>query len=84
MVRLSNSRQHYVSEPDLPSPAAELWAAVRTLPKRQAQVVALHYLDGLSLAEVGSVLGVSKDSANTHLRRARQTLAEQLAYLEEQ
>ncbi|HLF43567.1 MAG TPA: sigma-70 family RNA polymerase sigma factor [Acidimicrobiia bacterium] len=84
MVRLSNSRQHYVSEPDLPSPAAELWAAVRTLPKRQAQVVALHYLDGLSLTEVGSVLGVSKDSANTHLRRARQTLAEQLAYLEEQ
>lgn len=84
MVRLSNSRQHYVSEPDLPSPAAELWAAVRKLPKRQAQVVALHYLDGLSLAEVGSVLGVSKESANTHLRRARQTLAEQLAYLEEQ
>ena len=82
LARVFNERPP-PNEPVLPSPAAELWAAVRMLPRRQAQVVALHYLEGLSLSEVGSILGVSKESANTHLRRARKSLAEQLAHLEE-
>jgi len=82
LVRVFNERPP-PNEPELPSPAAELWAAVRTLPRRQAQVVALHYLDGVSLSEVGSILGVSKESANTHLRRARKRLAQLLAHLEE-
>lgn len=83
MVRLGHERPLHLTEPDLPFPAAELWAAVRKLSKRQAQVVALHYLDGLSLSEVSSVLGISKDSANTHLRRARQALAIRLSHMEE-
>ncbi len=65
--------------PELPSESAHLWAEVRRLPKRQAQVVALTAMLSLSLAEVASMLGISKESANTHMRRARATLAERLA-----
>jgi len=51
-----------------------VWALVRQLPKRQAQAVALRYYAGLTMAEIGEVLGCSPDTVNTHLRRARQTL----------
>src|SRR4051794_37946918 len=36
----------------LPEPAAELWTAVRSLPTRQAEVIALTYVDDLSLSRV--------------------------------
>jgi RNA polymerase sigma factor (sigma-70 family) len=52
-----------------------LWAEVRRLPRRQVQVVALTYVEGLSMPEIARVLGISKESVNTHLRRARGTLA---------
>jgi RNA polymerase sigma-70 factor, ECF subfamily len=37
------------SSPTVPQPVAEVWAAVRQLPLRQAQVVALHYANELTL-----------------------------------
>ena len=37
----------------------EVWAAVRRLPARQAQVFALTYVDDLSLEQVGAVLEIS-------------------------
>ena len=61
-------------EPD----ADRLWRQVRSLPKRQAQVVALHYLDDRSVSEIALILGVSEPTAKTHLQRARQALAEEL------
>jgi len=72
---------------ELPALAAEtehLWVAVRLLPRRQRQVVALHYVDQLTMSEIGDVLGCSKDSVNTHLRRARATLARRLGIQEDQ
>lgn len=51
-----------------------LWALVRDLPRRQRQVVALHYVERNSLEEIAVTLNISKASANTHLRRARATL----------
>lgn len=66
----------------LPPPAAQVWAAVRSLPRRQAQVIALHYADGMSLAEIGGVLEISKESVHTHLKRGRATLAVRLQHLE--
>jgi RNA polymerase sigma-70 factor (ECF subfamily) len=61
-------------EPVLNAEAAELWEAVRALPKRQAQSVALYYIEGLPLGEIGAVLGCSAGTVKTHLARARQRL----------
>ena len=64
-----------------PEPDADgdrIWGEVRRLPRRQAQVVALTYVEQLTMAEVGDVLGCSKESVNTHLRRARETLTRRL------
>lgn len=68
--------------PELEAEAAEFWAAVRSLPKRQAQVVALHYLEDLPVAEIGKILGVAEGTVKAHLHTARGALAERL-HLEE-
>ncbi|MGH8992476.1 MAG: RNA polymerase sigma factor [Acidimicrobiia bacterium] len=57
---------------------AAFWAAVRSLPHRQAQVVALHYLDDRSVHDVAAVLGLTEGAVKTHLHRARQALAARL------
>jgi RNA polymerase sigma-70 factor (ECF subfamily) len=63
---------------DLPPIDDEVWAAVRRLPARQAQVFALTYVDDLSLEQVGGVLQISPGTAKTHLQRARAALAASL------
>jgi RNA polymerase sigma-70 factor (ECF subfamily) len=59
------------------------WAAVRQLPTRQAQVAALRYLYGLTLAEISETLQISEGSVKVHLSRARSRLARTLG-LEDQ
>jgi RNA polymerase sigma factor (sigma-70 family) len=44
--------------------------AVRALPRRQRDCVALRYLMELSVAEVAATLEVSENSVKTHLKRA--------------
>ena len=62
-----------------PTPADEqLWAAVRRLPRRQAQVVVLHHLEQFTTTEIAEILGISQPSVKTHLQRARATLSERL------
>jgi RNA polymerase sigma factor (sigma-70 family) len=58
--------------------ADHVWAEVRRLPKRQIQAVALRYVEDLTLDEIGQVLGCSKETVNTHLRRARTILGRRL------
>lgn len=53
---------------------AELWTQVRQLPKRQAQVVALHYVDDASVAEIADLLQLSENTIKTHLKRAKLAL----------
>lgn len=53
----------------------EFWQLVRSLPRRQAQVVALHYVFDLSVADVARTLEVSQGSVKVHLSRARHSLA---------
>ena len=48
--------------------------AVARLPRRQRQVVTLHYLADLSVAEVAAVLRISESSVKTHLGAARSAL----------
>jgi RNA polymerase sigma-70 factor (ECF subfamily) len=63
---------------ELPDESEEVWDAVRRLPRRQTQAIALVYLDGLSTDEAGVVLGCSGGSVKTHLKRGRETLAKRL------
>ena len=72
-----------VELPPLMTETDHVWTAVRKLPRRQREAVALRYVDQLTLVEIGDVLGCSKESVNTHLRRARSTLARRLGIQEE-
>jgi RNA polymerase sigma factor (sigma-70 family) len=54
------------------------WVAVRSLPRRQAQVVALFYLYDLAVTDIAATLEMSEGSVKTHLSRARATLAQRL------
>ncbi len=58
--------------------ATELWREVRRLPRRQAQAVALFYLEDRSVDNVASILECSVGSVKQHLHRARRTLAARL------
>jgi RNA polymerase sigma factor (sigma-70 family) len=53
-----------------------LWAAVRALPAKQRDAVALRYVNDLAYAAIGAVLGCSEDAArrNVHegLKKLRQ------------
>lgn len=53
----------------------EVWNAVRALPKRQSQVIALHYWDDQTLAQIADILECGTETVKTHLKRARQSLA---------
>lgn len=57
---------------------AELWATVRSLPRRQAQVIALVYLEDRSVQDAAQILGCTAETARTHLRRGRATVAKRL------
>jgi RNA polymerase sigma-70 factor (sigma-E family) len=52
-------------------------AAVQELPAMQRAAVTLFYLEDLPVEETAAVLGCSKSSVKTHLRRARETLRAQ-------
>jgi RNA polymerase sigma factor (sigma-70 family) len=49
--------------PQLPAVDAEVWRAVRRLPRRQAQVIALCYAGDHPIAEVAEVLGLAEGTA---------------------
>ena len=60
---------------DMPADAAHFWLAVSRLPRRQAQTVALYYLEGRSIRDVALTLGCSESTARVHLSQGRRTLA---------
>ena len=64
--------------PDLAAADPEFWSAVRSLPKRQAQVVALFYLEDRSIADVGEILGMTVGTVKRHLYDGRKALARRL------
>ena len=63
---------------ELPAPEAGFWEAVRRLPTRQAQAVALHYLEDRPVAEIASILDISAETVKVHLHRGRRALAQTL------
>jgi RNA polymerase sigma-70 factor (ECF subfamily) len=64
--------------PDLGGPDDEFWAAVRALPRLQAQVVTLFYLEDRPIAEIAEVLGLRTGTVKGHLHDARLSLARRL------
>lgn len=80
LLRIGARRQSH--SPGLHSPGidarhgdSEVWAAVDRLPPRQRAVVALHYHDDLSVAEIADVLDCSVSAATSNLHKARTRLA---------
>ena len=64
---------------DLPTTDHEFWDAVRALPERQAQTIALHYLEDRPVAEIAEILGCAPATVKVHLHRGRRALADALA-----
>lgn len=64
---------------DPPLGDAELWAALRELSPRQAEALALFYVEDQPISEVAKILGLGEETVKTHLKRGRAALAERLA-----
>ena len=81
LARLLAGRGPAVAE--LPDQDAEVWRAVRALPRRQAQVIALRYVADASVAEIARTLGLAEGTVKAQLHRGRQSLAARLGTGEE-
>ncbi len=62
--------------PDLEPTSEDFWRGVRSLPRRQAEVVALHYGDDLAVRDIAGVLGVAESTVKTSLQKGRAALAD--------
>jgi len=70
---------HQQVVPELSADDAEFWRAVRSLPRRQAQVIALRYLEDLPLAEIAQILGTSDGTVKRHLHDGRRAVIRRLS-----
>ena len=84
--RLAEARALSRAGARLPAAAMEVseesvafWDAVRALPRRRRQVVALHYLEDRPVAEIARILGISPGTVKKSLHDGRRELARVLA-----
>lgn len=75
---LAKLRRERPRSPSLSQPSDRLWDAVRQLPRRQAQVLALAFVEDLDVREIAATLGIGEESVRTHLRRGRAAVATRL------
>ena len=61
-----------------------LWAALRSLPKRQREIVVLRYIGGLTDEEVASSLAISPLTVKTHMTRGLTALRKRLSVRDEE
>jgi len=76
LTRVGNRRAEDVAPTER---STEVWAAVRSLPARQAQTVALYYWEDRSMAQIAEILGCTTETVKTHLKRGRAALGKSLA-----
>lgn len=75
---LSSAAEHLVEEGDV---SASLMRVVDELSERDRIIIALYYFEGLTLAEIGQVLGVTESRISQVHRRVTLTLRERLVEL---
>jgi len=78
MARLGGRRQQPALQVGTDDAAGDVWAAIRRLPERQAQAVALFYWEDRSIAQIATILACGEETVKTHLKRGRAALAESL------
>lgn len=61
--------------PDVSPETEAYWGHVRSLPQRQAQVIALSVLEDRSTADIADLLGIEESTVRVHLARGRASLA---------
>jgi RNA polymerase sigma-70 factor (ECF subfamily) len=71
---MSASRQTY----EQAQADVDLWRAVRALPKRQQEAVALYYVGDMTVADCAAAMGCDVGTVKTHLSRARHELNQRL------
>src|SRR5205814_526576 len=64
---------------EMPSQSDTFWAAVRSLPAKQAMVIALHYADDRPIDDIAKIMSCTPGTVKTHLHRARQRLMSDLS-----
>jgi RNA polymerase sigma-70 factor (ECF subfamily) len=72
LLRLAGQRP--LPDP-LPEDADDFWRAVRRLPTRQSQAIALHYLEDRAVKDIAVVLECAEATVKVHLHRGRRALA---------
>jgi RNA polymerase sigma-70 factor, ECF subfamily len=77
MVRLAVGHGEPIAE--LQEPDLEFWAAVRALPTRQRQMLALYYLGDCSVGEIALTLGCAEGTVRATLHKGRRGLAKRLS-----
>jgi RNA polymerase sigma-70 factor (ECF subfamily) len=77
-ARLKISSSDHAPGPEPDAAVEGFWREVRRLPSRQAQAVALHYVEDLSVSEIAVVLGVAEGTVKALLHQGRQRLRRQL------
>ena len=81
MTRLGQRRTDTV--PAVDARDDEFWDAGTALPTRQAQCVALLYLEDRPVAEIAEILDIAAGTVRVHLHEARATLARRLGETDE-
>ena len=76
-----SAREHSVEVGADPAPEVDvaLWDTVRSLPKRERELVALRYVAGLTEPEIATTLGIAKGTVARGLHDARAHLHAMLA-----
>jgi RNA polymerase sigma-70 factor (ECF subfamily) len=78
VARRQLRRQPELPPPELVAPEDEerlsLIEAVRALPARQQEAVALYYLLDLTVADTAAAMGIDEGTVKTHLARSRDAL----------
>jgi RNA polymerase sigma-70 factor, ECF subfamily len=77
LVRLGSRRQADYEPVQIGD--EEFWETLRELPKRQAQCLALCYLEDRSVSDVAQTLGIAESTVRVHLHQGRRELARRLA-----
>jgi RNA polymerase sigma-70 factor, ECF subfamily len=79
MVRVRHRDAHAELEPD----SEELWRELRKLPARQAQALALFYVEDRSISDIAALLECAEGTVKALLHRGRNALALALDTVEE-